>query len=227
MAEERLLIVETSGRSAEVAIASGSEIRGRRRLEESRRHARDLAPAVRDLLAEQGWKPRDLDALIVSRGPGSYTGLRVGLISVQTLAYVTGCAVLAVDTFAAIAQQSPPEVQSLVVIADAQQERVYVQRFERGSDGEWQTVSELTVRPIADVLAADAARFSGPGLHLYAKRLEGRTVDPTHWDPRVESLLTLGLARHRRGERDDLYRLEPHYVRPSSAEEQWDRRGSR
>ena len=78
-------------------------------LDESRRHARDLAPAVRDLLAEQGWPARSLEAVIVSRGPGSYTGLRVGIMSAKTLAYATGCALLAVDTFAVIARQAPPE----------------------------------------------------------------------------------------------------------------------
>ena len=58
---------------------------------------------MRDLLADQGWKARDLTGVIVSRGPGSYTGLRVGIMTAKTLAYATGCALLAIDTFAAVA----------------------------------------------------------------------------------------------------------------------------
>src|ERR1700753_1009836 len=97
----RLLILETSHRVGKVALASGDSIVGERTLDESRRHARDLAPAIQTLLGAQGWRARDLDGVIVSRGPGSYTGLRVGIMSAKTLAFATGCALLAIDTFEA------------------------------------------------------------------------------------------------------------------------------
>src|SRR5205823_13861207 len=103
--EQYWLMVEPSGRAGLVALAEGMVLRGVRPLDEARRHARDLAPAVRQLLDAAGWQPRDLQGVIVSRGPGSYTGLRVGLMSAKTLAYATGCALLAVDTFTAIALQ--------------------------------------------------------------------------------------------------------------------------
>ena len=95
MTEPRLLILETSSRVAQVALAEGAVLRGVRRLDEARRHARDLAPAVAELLAAQGWRPRDLHAVVVGRGPGSYTGLRVGVMSAKAFAYASGCAVLA------------------------------------------------------------------------------------------------------------------------------------
>ena len=119
--QPRFLIVETSHRVGKVALALGEAIVVERRLDESRRHARDLAPATQRLLTEQGWRARDLDAVIVSRGPGSYTGLRVGLMSAKTLAYATGCAFLSVETFQAIYQQVREEHQNVDVIADAQQ----------------------------------------------------------------------------------------------------------
>src|SRR5580692_6112914 len=97
----RLLILETSGRVGQVAVAHGDVLLGTRRLDEARRHARDLAPQVAELLKEQGWTARELDAVIVSRGPGSYTGLRIGIMSAKTLAYAVGCTLLGIDTFAA------------------------------------------------------------------------------------------------------------------------------
>src|SRR5438105_482923 len=93
----RVLVIETSLRVGLVALAQGERVLGERRLDEARRHARDLVPAVRDLLAAHGWKTRELDAVIVSRGPGSYTGLRVGAMSAKTLAYAAGCTLLGVD----------------------------------------------------------------------------------------------------------------------------------
>src|SRR5260370_41614633 len=102
-----LLVIETSHRVGLVALAEGERLLGERRLDEARRHARDLAPAIRDLLADQGWRARDLDAVVVSRGPGSYTGLRVGIMSAKTLAHAPGCTLLAGDPFAPVAQQPP------------------------------------------------------------------------------------------------------------------------
>lgn len=224
VAVPRLLILETSSRTGLVALALGEELRGVRQLEEARRHTRDLAPATSALLAEQGWRPRDLQAVIVSRGPGSYTGLRVGIMSAKTFAYATGCALIAVDTFAALAVQAPPSLPRIDVLADAQQDKVYVQSFVRMAEG-WQSSSELSIHPIADWLAArePSAWVTGPGLLKWASRLPADVpkVDASLWEPQSASLLRIGLARYQAGERDDPWALEPLYLRPSSAEEQW------
>jgi tRNA threonylcarbamoyladenosine biosynthesis protein TsaB len=227
--EPRLLILETSGRIGQVALAQGENLLGSRCLDEARRHARDLVPAIADLLAAAGWQPRDVQGVIVSHGPGSYTGLRVGIMSAKTFAYATGCKLLVVPTFAAIALQAPPEAQSVDVLADAQQDKIYVQRFTRPASGvAWITESPLSIQKFADWLAQgpDHTWVSGPGLHRYRARLpEGiLVVDAEQWDPRPESLLWLGLARYRAGEQDDVWTLEPLYLRASSAEEKWQAR---
>jgi tRNA threonylcarbamoyladenosine biosynthesis protein TsaB len=224
----RFLILETSGRVGCLALAEGDAILAVRHLEESRRHARDLAPAVSEMLAAQRWRPADLSAVIVSRGPGSYTGLRVGLISAQMFAYATGCQVIAIDTFAAIAAQAPPSVRELAVLADAQQEKVYVQRFGRSRDEQWQAVSELTIESFADLLNRRSPEvcLTGPGLEKWSGKLPADlpVVERSLWYPTVHGLLALGLPRWRRGEASDLRSLEPLYARPSAAEEQWDKR---
>lgn len=224
VAVPRLVIVETSSRTAQVALALGEELRGVRRLDEARRHARELVPALAALLAEQGWRPRDVQAILVSRGPGSYTGLRVGLMSAKTFAYAAGCAVLAVDTFAALALQAPAPVPRIDVLADAQQDKVYVQSFVLAEE-QWLPATELAIRHFADWLATrePSAWVTGPGLLKWAPRLPAETprVDASFWETQPASLLRLGLARYRAGERDDPWTLEPLYLRPSSAEEQW------
>src|SRR6516165_1707285 len=112
----RVLILETSGRQGHAALACGERLLCVRPLDESRRHARDLAPAVRELLVAENWKPADIQAVIVTRGPGSYTGLRVGIISAKVFAFATGAALIAIDTFAAIARQVGPEVSAVEVL---------------------------------------------------------------------------------------------------------------
>jgi tRNA threonylcarbamoyladenosine biosynthesis protein TsaB len=221
-----VLILETSGRVGQVALAEGQRLMRVRRLDEARRHARDLAPAVGELLAALGWRPRDLHSVIVSRGPGSYTGLRVGIMAAKALAYATGCALVAVDTFAAVAAQAPDEVLILDVLADAQQDQVYLQRFARAKVADpLVPVSPLTIQPLTTWLASRQGSewASGPGIKSFEGKLPPGLlrVEPGAQEPHPDSLLRLGLARLEAGQTDDFFALEPLYRRPSSAEEKW------
>ncbi|MBI1917014.1 MAG: tRNA (adenosine(37)-N6)-threonylcarbamoyltransferase complex dimerization subunit type 1 TsaB [Planctomycetes bacterium] len=225
----RLLILETSGRFGHVAVARGETLLARSRLDEARRQARDLAPAVSELLRSQGWKARDLQGVIVSLGPGSYTGLRVGIISAKALCYAIGCPLVGVETFAAIAAQAPAQAARLDVLTDAQQDKVYVQPFARSADGAWRSTAPLSIRTVDDWLAGRDAEawVSGPGIDAHTQRLPAAvSLVPLELRiPQPESLLRLGLERYVAGERDDVWTLEPIYLRPSSAEEQWQRLG--
>ena len=131
---ESWLVFETSGRVGKLGLARDGTIVRSRRLEETRRLARDLAPTVSELLAEEVLQPKEIAGVMVSIGPGSYTGLRVGITSAKSFAYATGCKLIAVPTFAAIALQAPDEAREVWVIADALQGMIYVQRLS-GSDG--------------------------------------------------------------------------------------------
>jgi tRNA threonylcarbamoyladenosine biosynthesis protein TsaB len=215
----RLLLWDTSHQPGVVAVGDGECLRAVLRLDEARRHARDLAPAIGNLLAGQGWQPRDVEAIVVGRGPGSYTGLRVGIMSAKAFAYATGCALLGLETFAVLAAQAPADVGRLAVLADAQQDKVYVQEFEQGLP-----VSTLRVAAFAEWSATTTSRgATGPGLRKWLPYLPAtvKPLDASFWDPRPESLLRLGLARYQRGARDDVWNMEPIYLRPSAAEEKW------
>jgi tRNA threonylcarbamoyladenosine biosynthesis protein TsaB len=221
-AELRVLILETSARAGQVAVAEGGRVLAQRRLSETRRHGRDLAPAAAELLAERGWPPRSVGAVVVGRGPGSYTGLRVGIMSAKAFAYATGAKLFAIDTFAAVAAQAPDEARQVDVIGDAQQRNLYVQRFERSGDG-WRPVTELTVKPADEWLTAPAAWVSGPGVALVQDRLPtgSRAVGEAEREPHPGTLMRLALARPDLDRGDDLWAVEPLYARPSSAEQNW------
>jgi tRNA threonylcarbamoyladenosine biosynthesis protein TsaB len=219
--EPRLLILETSHRVGHVALAQGDAIVDEFALEESRRHARDLTAAIQQMLDEQGWRARELDGVIVSRGPGSYTGLRVSIIAAKTLAFATGCTLLAINTFDAIAAQAPAGFTNVDVIADAQQDNIYAQRF--GAHPE-----PLMVLPFEMWLESARAwnvGVTGPGLEKFAERLTPlKPLPPAIWNAAPASLLKLGLARFRQGEHDDVMAVEPLYLRASEAERKWESR---
>lgn len=228
--DDRLsLIFETSGRIGRLGLARGSQLIDERLLDETRRHARDLAPSVAELLHRCNARVRDVTAIFVSLGPGSYTGLRVGLISAKVLAYAAECALIGVPTFEAIASQTTALSQEFDVIADAQKGKLYSQRFARlPESGVTNSQSELDIVTIRDWLAIRPREVgvTGPGLRLVSHLLptETPTAALDDCEAAVAGVLRVGWPRFVAGQRDDPFLLEPIYLRPSSAEEQWDRR---
>src|SRR5262249_51163700 len=108
--------------------------------------------------------------------------------------------------------------------ADAQQDKVYAQRFGRRGPGErLLPESSLHIESFSAWLEGREKEVwgSGPGLRGREGRLPPETpvADAASWDARPESLLALGVGRYLQGERDDVWTVEPLYLRPSSAEE--------
>ncbi len=152
-----------------------------------------MAPLAQELLTSRKWRARDLSGVIVSLGPGSYTGLRVGIVSAKTLAFATGCALWGVETFAAIARQAPTDASTIDVVADAQQGKIYVQRFVGGQPGVLRIEPVATWRPTL----TSGCFVTGPALAIFGGDLgqEVRQASPIDWLPRPESLLTIALER--------------------------------
>jgi tRNA threonylcarbamoyladenosine biosynthesis protein TsaB len=224
-----MLLIETSGRVGRVGLADERTLLAERVLDETRRHARDLTPAIADLLRELAWRPRDIAVVVVSLGPGSYTGLRVGVVTAKTLAYATGCAAVGVPTFHVLARQAEAATTNLAVISDAQQGKLYMQPFRRADLIEpFAPAGEVAIVPGREWATSltPAVSASGPGLRIVEAWLPPGTptVPAALREPTLAGLLAVGWEKYSSGARDDPMRLEPLYLRRSSAEEQWDRR---
>ena len=221
---ESWLLIETSGRVGKVGLARGGSVVRSADLDATRRHARDLTTSVDGLLKAEGIGPRDLTGVMVSVGPGSYTGLRVGVMAAKALAYATGCRLVPVGTFAAIAEQAPSEAGVLWVIADALQGHVYIQRFERkpGTGRLVPSHGNVTIGPVDEWLnwLPAGVWVSGPGVKVYADRIPQwcNLVPEEDREPSVVGLLAAGQGVPPVS-REGLFALEPLYLRGSSAEE--------
>jgi tRNA threonylcarbamoyladenosine biosynthesis protein TsaB len=221
---ESWLILETSSRVAKVGLARAGAVVRSVQLDDTRRHARDLAATVESLLLAESLRPAELTGVMVSRGPGSYTGLRVGLMSAKALAYATGCKLVAVDTFAAIAEQVPADAGQVWVIADALQGQIYLQRFARSPEnGQWAPAADLRIDRAEDWLnwVAPGTWITGPGVKVYADTNIPQftpLVAEADREPRVESVFAVG-SKQAALSREEMFALEPLYLRGSSAEE--------
>jgi tRNA threonylcarbamoyladenosine biosynthesis protein TsaB len=216
---DRVLMLETSGKVGQVALAAGGVIVAEHRLDQAHRRASDLALATSHLLTGRDWKARELTAVIVGLGPGSYTGLRVGLASAKALAYATGCAFFGVETFAAMVWRLPEAAQNASVIGDALQGNVFHRRYERHGS-EWMPATSLRVLAAADWQAkvGEADWVTGPAAGMFETRLAAKFASPELREPRPIDLLNV--ARFAPwAVTTDLWTAEPLYLRGSSAEE--------
>lgn len=221
-----LLALETSGRTGSLALLADGELREELRLDETgRRHAQSLVAELQELLKRHRLAPRDLAAVAVSRGPGSFTGLRVGIVCAKTLAWAAGLKLLAIETFAAIAEAAPRDAAVVHVVDDAQRGELFVGTFQRAPDGTYAPLGEVSIHPVAAWVASVAADALVLGPAVPALRDQGLAAraadDPSQNLPRAGIVAALAWRRFRRGEADDLWTVAPFYLRASAAEEKW------
>ncbi|MFO1093130.1 MAG: tRNA (adenosine(37)-N6)-threonylcarbamoyltransferase complex dimerization subunit type 1 TsaB [Planctomycetaceae bacterium] len=222
--------IETSGFGGSVALVQSGKVLVQRDLDPTgRRHARTLVPETRSLFAGAGKAVRDLDLVAVSIGPGSFTGLRVGVVCAKTLAWAAGVKLIAVDTYLAIAHMAPTEVECVQVVGDGQRGDLYVGDYRRDDRGDWVLHGVIAIRPAEDWLAElkPSDVVTGPGLerHAEAAAARCRVLPRDLWMPRAATIALLGEQRlARTGTSDDIWSLEPFYLRKSGAEEQADTR---
>ena len=197
----------------------------------SARHGRALVPAIRALLSEAGLVVADLDGLAVGLGPGSYTGLRVGLTAAKTLAYALGKPLAGLDSLEAVARSAPDTARHVSVIADAQRGDVYAADFARSGPGS--VLTRLAPTRIVSLGAwaaelTDGAFVLGPALAVekLAALIPSHALRPDDPDdnwPDPVRLAGLACDVWATGRREDVFFLEPVYLSRSAAEDQWER----
>lgn len=224
----RILALETSGSGGAVAIAESSTVIAEELLPGQRRSTRTLAPAIQSLLARADWKPADVELLAVSIGPGSFTGLRLGVATAKLFAYATGAAVLGVDTLRVIAAQCQPRDDEVQTLLDAGRGELLIGHFRFATDG-FPIAAAPTRLVGADKWLADAIHaiaLTGHGLRAIADRLppQARVTPAELWEPRASTVAQLAWHDHLQGRRDDIWSLSPVYFRSSAAEEVWDKK---
>jgi tRNA threonylcarbamoyladenosine biosynthesis protein TsaB len=211
------LVLETSGRVGKVGLADGAAMVHRAQLDPTRRHARDLAAMIQTLLDREHLLVEKLSRILVSLGPGGYTGLRVGLATAKSLAYASNVPLVAVPTFHTLARQAPEEAVNLWVIADALQGTIYHQRFQGRTP-----IDDVKIVPAADWLpwANGATWLTGPGVAIHAEKLNctARLVPEALREPTVDGVLAAGDSFATLSQ-EELFAIEPMYLRGSSAEE--------
>ncbi|WDE03529.1 tRNA (adenosine(37)-N6)-threonylcarbamoyltransferase complex dimerization subunit type 1 TsaB [Thalassomonas viridans] len=186
-------------------------------------HSLQLLPMVDQVLAEAGCKLKDLDGLIFGQGPGSFTGVRIGIGVAQGLAYSAELPLVGVSTLQAMAQLAYNKHQQEQVIAaiDARMSEVYLGYYEVDSDGIMQPKLKDAVLPpeqVAEHLTGltQGAYGVGTGWDAYEEKLgnlKANAGSPEVMFPAAEAMLAIGAAAFARGEQVSAEQAQPVYVR--------------
>jgi tRNA threonylcarbamoyladenosine biosynthesis protein TsaB len=221
-----VLAVETATPVGSVSLVSDEGLIQERDSETVTTHSSWLLPAIRDMLVSARMTLEEVDGFAVSSGPGSFTGLRIGLSVVKGLSLATGKPVVAVPTLDAMAELIPFCRYLVCPLLDARKKEVYAALYRFPSRGSVRRDSDhLVLAPNNLVqMIKEKVLFLGNGAQLYRDLLRdllGKKAifaSPRFRHPKASAVGQLGLHRLAQAKTDDLDALEPLYVRPSEAE---------
>ena len=212
----RVLGIESSGTRGGIALLESGQVRGTRLFEKGMVHGREIAPSIRSLLDELRWAPDAIDLIACDLGPGSYTGLRVGLAAAKGLALALGRPIVGVASLDAMAEAARDRARVLCPAIDAKWEQIYGAVYEDGR----RTTEYLAEKPDAFAARVPKGAFVfGDALDQYGGLFRDVTRGPRElWDPRPDVVALLGQRLHEAGTRHDAATLVPLYLRPTEAE---------
>ena len=232
MREHISIAIETSCRTGGVALGLEDELVAAVDFDASARHTTQLIAQLQRLLSEADFGPEDVNDIYVSAGPGSFTGLRIGITVARTMAQMLGRSrCVAVPTARAIAENAAElDFKQLAVMLAAKRDHVYVAMFGRNDD------RQIVETQPGSVLAAEAFLAGAPkplmligeGVKYCLTSAEGITVAPDHLHlPTANGIWQVGRKMSAAGLFTDYNKLLPIYARQPEAVRLWQKRNQK
>ncbi len=225
------IAVETSGSRGSVLVARGETVLTSDTFKVEQQHGVQLLPTVDTLTKKAGLTPDQFNAIYVSGGPGSFTGLRIGITFAKAMAFALGCKVVRVPSLDVLAQNAlelSTRPKRVISIFDAKRGNVFGRTFEL-RDGLYEPIDEPKERSPREYLAKHApATILGAGVERHREvieQAEGITVAGSDYDfGKAEWVLALGARMASQNQFISLDELIPIYIRKPDAEEKWEAR---
>ena len=213
-----LLAIDTSTKMIGIAILGDEKIVGETCWESKFHHTVELSPAVDDLLRRSGTSLDDLDAIAVAIGPGSFTGLRIGLAFAKGLALSRSCSLVGIPTLDVVAKAQPVGPYRLAAVLEAGRNRLAVGWYQE-FDGNWRRVGEyenLTVLELREKINKPTlvcGELTKESRRTLERRYKNVIIPPPAFCVRRPSILAM-LAREKfqAGMVDDPATLAPIYL---------------
>lgn len=229
-----ILAIETTGPLCSVALLKNKEILGTKTGTQQRNHLKDLMPLIRDLLAECKVDKKSLDYIAASVGPGSFTGVRIGVTTARALGQALGIKVISVPTLDAYCYKPEAKESELVTcgIINARRGQVYGIIEEYMPGGPYMLVDVLEVLKNEVFTAKKKVQFFGDGIDAYHEQIEknlreaGYTLGKDYFysdeEFRHQDAVSVGLLAWEKAEKGELHEVQellPDYMRKAEAQQ--------
>ena len=214
-----ILGIETTGKVGSVAIIDENGKTVNRVTTDSMSHLRELVPMIKELVDELGISLNELDAIAVSVGPGSFTGIRIGLATAKTLAQTLGKKCISVNSLEIFKEKADSD-NKVAVIYNARRGQVYGAIY--GNDGsEILAPGPYMVDEVLEVAEVyDDIKWYGDGVIAYADRLSGMNIaEVDEMNQSADMVCRYAFLKLEDGELLDFDQLEPEYMRLPEAEQ--------
>ena len=242
----RIVAIETSTRCPTVALTEGETVVAEVELPGGRSTAAELIPTLHRLMSDLSWSPTSVDVVACSLGPGSFTGLRIGLVTAKIWTARTPARLVGVPTLEIVASQALPHIAddrsappdrshpSVIAVIPAPQRHYFVGAYRVGPHEALEETALEEARP-AELASSLAPLETTPRRSWITGEMLGRwpaaelrstlssrgfrQVPPSAWRPRAATVARLAAARARHEQFDHPMSLQPIYLRRSYAEE--------
>ncbi len=212
-----ILGIESSDEFLSVGLAGPESLIISRSSEPGTHNKNILHRFLSDVIAEAGVKMADIAGVAVAIGPGSFTGLRVGLAVAKGICWSLGLPLAGISSLLAIAHCAPADLARFVAVKDAKRSEFYYAAFERGANGIVQVVPDSVAAPdIVLKLASDGFTLLGPGVEALSKYADGMKLYLSNrYDRQMlgGAIAMLGRDRISAGETLDIAESAPVYIR--------------
>ncbi len=230
----KILAIDSSGQVASVAIVTDEAVLAEYSVNYKKTHSQTLLPMVEEVMKMTGTEGKDLDAVAVTNGPGSYTGLRIGSSTVKGLAMVWDKPIIPVPTVDTLAANYADYDGLICPLMDARRGQVYTGLYQF-MDGKLKTVVPQVCTMLNDILAkvnelGEKVIFLGDGVPVHRQEIAGQVTVPYTLAPMhrsVQSAASLGYLACtylREGKTVTATELVPEYLRLSQAEREREER---
>lgn len=220
---ERIILIETSTALCSVALAEDGAVTAYRESSAPKAHASLTAVFIQELLSERELTLADCDAVCVSMGPGSYTGLRVGVSTAKGLCFGSGKPLLAVGTLDTLVAQATDVIPSegeespgyrfIIPMVDARRMEVYTAVFENGRQITETAPAIIDENSFAEYLEQGPCLFIGDGAGKCADVIKHPNATFCQCWPKASSMLEPAVAAFRAGNFQDVAYFEPFYLK--------------
>lgn len=221
--------IDTGSAMGTVALTLPAKVLAEWNLDAEQTHAKRLLPHLRWMLEETGLRLADVEGFAVTLGPGSFTGLRMGITTAKTLALVSGKPLVGVPTLDVLAGNVPHAVGLICPVLDARRGEVYSALYRGDGSGNTERLTEYRVLSPERLLQTvpGPVLFLGSGVGVYADRFRSPGIHRVALEPEQNQIRASVLCRLARGIHTVAGAARPRdlraiYVRPSDAERKKD-----